>query len=78
MGELMKKILIVDDADLNREVLKAIFEEQFDILEAENGIKAIEKLDVISEKYKVRFILSVSKDKENLPECAKAKVVVAL
>lgn len=41
-------------------------------------LKAIEKLDVISEKYKVRFILSVSKDKENLPECAKAKVVVAL
>lgn len=41
-------------------------------------LKAIEKLDVISEKYKVRFILSVSKDKENLPECAKAKVIVAL
>ena len=41
-------------------------------------VKAIEKLDVISEKYKVKFILSVSKDKNNLPECAKAKVVVAL
>lgn len=40
--------------------------------------KAIEKLDVISEKYKVRFILSVSKDQEALPECAKARVVVAL
>ena len=46
----MKKILIVDDADLNREVLKAIFEEQFDILEAENGIKAIEKLDEYEEE----------------------------
>ena len=43
-----------------------------------NIVKAIEKLDVISEKYKVKFILSVSKDKNNLPECAKAKVVVAL
>lgn len=41
-------------------------------------VKAIEKLDVISEKYKVKFILSVSRDKNNLPECAKAKVVVAL
>lgn len=41
-------------------------------------VKAIEKLDVISEKYKVKFILSVSKDKSLLPECAKAKVVVAL
>ena len=40
--------------------------------------KAIEKLDVISEKFKVKFILSVSKNIENLPECAKAKVVIAL
>lgn len=39
---------------------------------------AIEKLDVISEKYKVRFILSISMDASKLPECAKAKVVVAL
>lgn len=41
-------------------------------------VKAIEKLDVISEKYKVRFILSVSKNKTDLPECAKAKVIVSL
>lgn len=40
--------------------------------------KAIEKLDVISEKYKVRFVISISKDKDALPECAKARVVVAL
>lgn len=40
--------------------------------------KAIEKLDIISEKYKVRFIISVSRDKDKLPECAKAKVVVSL
>lgn len=41
-------------------------------------VKAIEKLDIISEKYKVRFVLSVSKDKADLPECAKAKVIIAL
>lgn len=41
-------------------------------------VKAIEKLDVISEKFKVRFILSVSKNKVDLPECAKAKVIVSL
>ena len=41
-------------------------------------VKAIEKLDVISEKFKVRFILSVSKNKEDLPECAKARVIVSL
>lgn len=44
----------------------------------EDIVKSIEKLDVISEKYKVRFVLSVSKDKAELPECAKAKVIVAL
>ena len=41
-------------------------------------VKSIEKLDIISEKYKVRFILSVSKNKEDLPECAKAKFIKAL
>ena len=37
-------------------------------------VKSMEKLDIISEKYKVRFILSVSKNKADLPECAKANV----
>ena len=41
-------------------------------------LRAIEKLDVISEKYKVRFVLSVSKDKDKLPESAKAKVIISL
>lgn len=40
--------------------------------------KAIEKLDVISEKYKVRFILSVSKNEVDLPSCAKAKILISL
>ena len=40
--------------------------------------KALEKLEVISEKYKIKFILSVSKNIDALPECAKAKVVVSL
>lgn len=41
-------------------------------------MKAIEKLDVNSEKFKLRFILSISRNKADLPECAKAKVVLAL
>ena len=41
-------------------------------------LRAIEKLDVNREKYKVRFVLSVSKDKDKLPECAKAKVIISL
>lgn len=39
---------------------------------------AIEKLDIISAKYNVKFVLSVSKNEEELPECAKAKVVSSL
>lgn len=39
---------------------------------------AIEKLDVISEKYNVKFILSVSRNEAKLPECAKAKIVISL
>ena len=41
-------------------------------------VKSMEKLDIISEKYKVRFIFSVSKNKADLPECAKAKVIKSL
>ena len=39
---------------------------------------AIEKLDIISEKNNVKFMLSISKDEQELPECAKAKVIVSL
>lgn len=39
---------------------------------------AIEKLDVISEKFKVKFVLSISKSKADLPECAKARVIAVL
>lgn len=39
---------------------------------------AIEKLDIIGEKYNVKFILSVSRDESRLPECAKAKIVISL
>ena len=39
---------------------------------------AIEKLDIISEKYNVKFVLSVSRNDADLPECAKAKIIVSL
>ena len=45
----------------------------------EDEIKtAIEKLDVIGEKFNVKFVLSVSKDEADLPECAKSKIVISL
>lgn len=50
------------------------------IANVENGQinHAIEKLDIISEKYNVKFVLSVSKNEADLPECAKAKIIVSL
>jgi putative two-component system response regulator len=41
-------ILIVDDVELNRFVLSTAFEQEYEIIEAENGKKA---LDVINEKH---------------------------
>lgn len=40
-----KTILIADDAEINREMLKLIFEEQFNVLEAEDGQQTINMLD---------------------------------
>ena len=69
--------IVSQDHDLEEMYLDSFLTIAF--IEADEDIlKAIEKLDIISEKYKVRFILSVSKDKSALPECAKAKVVVSL
>ena len=69
--------IISQDHDLEEMHLDSFLTIAF-IESDEDILKAIEKLDIISEKYKVRFILSVSKDKSALPECAKAKVVVSL
>ena len=44
----------------------------------EGLVAAIEKLDVISEKFSVKFILSISKNKDDLPDSVKAKIVQAL
>lgn len=38
-------ILIVDDVEINRDILSAVFCDDYDILEAENGIQAIEMID---------------------------------
>ena len=52
----MRKILIVDDAPINRELLKIIFEEDFDIIEAGNGVEAIEKLDEYKDELCLIFL----------------------
>ena len=38
------KILIVDDSYINRELLKEMLKDEYDILEAENGKKALKMI----------------------------------
>ena len=48
-------------------------------IDTSEGLKmAIEKLDVISEKFSVKFLLCISKDEVPFPESVKAKVIVDL
>lgn len=69
--------IVSQDHDLDEMYLDSFF--TIASIDDENGItKAIEKLDVISEKFKVKFVLSVSRDINRLPECAKAKVIISL
>ncbi len=40
--------------------------------------QAMEKLDVISEKFGIRFVLSISQDEAELPDVVKARIIVSL
>lgn len=42
---MKKRILIVDDMELNRELLQEMLEEEYDVLQAENGKQAMECLE---------------------------------
>ena len=69
--------IVSQDHDLEEMYLDSFLTIAFD--ETDDEIQhAIEKLDIISEKYNVKFILSVSRDESKLPECAKAKIVISL
>ena len=69
--------IVSQDHDLDEMYLDSFLTIAF--AETDDEIQhAIEKLDIISEKYNVKFILSVSRDESKLPECAKAKIVISL
>ena len=59
-----KTLLIVDDVDINRDILGDIFEEQYCILEAENGDEAIKKLDAYKEEIAL-VLLDLQMPKKN-------------
>ena len=52
----MEKILIVDDMEINREILSEIVEEQYEVLEAEDGEEAIKIIDDIKEGISLIFL----------------------
>ncbi len=64
MGE--KTILIADDAEINRGILKSIFEEQFNILEAEDGQHTIELLDAHHDSIVMLFLDLIMPNKTGL------------
>lgn len=50
-GQKMKrKVLVVDDNELNRDLLHKILQDEYDVLEADNGKKAIDIMKQISEE----------------------------
>ncbi len=44
MSEQRKRIMIVDDSDIDREILKNILEGDYDVIEESNGYSALEKI----------------------------------
>lgn len=47
-------------------------------LEGEDIGQALTKLDDISSKFHVNFVLSISKNEKDLPDCTNGKVIVSL
>lgn len=52
----MKRIIIADDVELNRSILRDIFDDQFEILEAADGAQAIELLDTYKDSIALLFL----------------------
>lgn len=40
------KILVVDDMEMNREILRGIFEDDYEVILAENGREAVEYINL--------------------------------
>lgn len=45
-----RKILVVDDVELNRAILAELFHDAYEVLEAENGLQALELLEAYHEE----------------------------
>lgn len=52
----MRKILVVDDAEINREMLAEIFEDQFEVLQAADGEEAVKIIDELKMDLSLIFL----------------------
>jgi putative two-component system response regulator len=59
-------LLIADDAEINRELLKIIFEEQYEILEAEDGEEAIHLIEENKDRIALIFLDLIMPNKSGL------------
>lgn len=48
-----KKLLVVDDIEINRAILKDLFEDDFEVVEAENGYDALERINSMTDELAV-------------------------
>lgn len=48
------------------------------VLNDDNICHVVDKLEIISKRFHVSFILSISRNEEKLPDCIKKKIIVSL
>lgn len=68
--------ILSQDRDLQQMYLDSFLKIAY--LEGKDISSAVDKLEKISEQFKVDFVLSVSLDEAELPETVKSKVIVSL
>ena len=68
--------IISQDHDLQQMYFDSFL--KISCLEGKDISEVIEKLDKLSEKFGVEFVLSLSLDESELPESAKSKVIISL
>lgn len=68
--------ILSQDRDLQQMYLDSFL--KIACLEDKDIVSVVEKLEKISEQFKVDFVLSVSLDEAELPEAVKSKVIVSL
>lgn len=72
------KILIVDDVELNRSILGAILENEYTIVEAENGKQALELIEELKDEISVILLDLIMPEMDGmqvLAELNKRKII---